>query len=81
MMGKGEIARYEQFLLFPQCFLKALKAYNIKGLFGKSYTIKDLNFDIEATGQNNITHTPFTIFTTDVLKARSIPYLGEKTEH
>ena len=20
-MGKGEIARYEQFLLFPQCFL------------------------------------------------------------
>ena len=22
-MGKGEIAHYEQFLLFPQCFLKA----------------------------------------------------------
>ena len=22
MVGKGEIARYEQFLLFPQCFLK-----------------------------------------------------------
>ena len=22
-LGKGEIARYEQFLLFPQCFLKA----------------------------------------------------------
>ena len=22
-MGKGEIARYEQFLLFPQCFRKA----------------------------------------------------------
>ena len=22
-MGKGEIARYEQFLLFPQCFEKA----------------------------------------------------------
>ena len=22
-MGKGEIARYEQFLLFPLCFLKA----------------------------------------------------------
>ena len=21
-VGKGEIARYEQFLLFPQCFLK-----------------------------------------------------------
>ena len=27
-MGKGEIARYEQFLLFPQCFQK-------QGLFGK----------------------------------------------
>ena len=22
-LGKGEIARYEQFLLFPQCFQKA----------------------------------------------------------
>ena len=22
-MGKGEVARYEQFLLFPQCFQKA----------------------------------------------------------
>ena len=22
-MGKGEIARYEQFLLFPQCFQQA----------------------------------------------------------
>ena len=39
-VGKGEIARYEQFLLFPLCFLKALKACKIKGLFGKSYTIK-----------------------------------------
>ena len=25
-MGKGEIARYEQFLLFPQCFQKACTA-------------------------------------------------------
>ena len=24
-VGKGEIARYEQFLLFPQCFQKKLK--------------------------------------------------------
>ena len=23
-MGKGEIARYEQFLLFPQCFQKTV---------------------------------------------------------
>ena len=25
-LGKGEIARYEQFLLFPQCFQKACTA-------------------------------------------------------
>ena len=25
-VGKGEIARYEQFLLFPQCFQKACTA-------------------------------------------------------
>ena len=25
-VGKGEIARYEQFLLFPQCFQKAYTA-------------------------------------------------------
>ena len=24
--GKGEIARYEQFLFFPQCFLRTCKA-------------------------------------------------------
>ena len=24
--GKGEIARYKQFLLFPQCFLKTITA-------------------------------------------------------
>ena len=25
-VGKGEIARYEQFVLFPQCFQKACTA-------------------------------------------------------
>ena len=25
-VGKGEIARYEQFLLFPQCFLRTCAA-------------------------------------------------------
>ena len=29
-MGKGEIARYEQFLLFPQFFQKACTADTIK---------------------------------------------------
>ena len=31
-MGKGEIARYEQFLLFPQCFQKACFSGASKGV-------------------------------------------------
>ena len=31
-VGKGEIARYEQFLLFPQCFLKACFPGASKGI-------------------------------------------------
>ena len=31
-MGKGEIARYEQFLLFPQCFQKACVPGASKGV-------------------------------------------------
>ena len=31
-MGKGEIARYEQFLLFPQCFQKACLPGTSKGV-------------------------------------------------
>ena len=36
-MGKGEVARREQFLLFPQCFQKKLVLQTRKnlGLFGK----------------------------------------------
>ena len=29
-VGKGEIARYEQFLLFPQCFLKDFFCRHVK---------------------------------------------------
>ena len=29
-VGKGEIARYEQFLLFPQCFQKGLLPRGVK---------------------------------------------------
>ena len=29
-VGKGEIARYEQFLLFPQCFQKACFLRGVK---------------------------------------------------
>ena len=31
-VGKGEIARYEQFLLFPQCFQKASFPWASKGV-------------------------------------------------
>ena len=35
-VGKGEIARYEQFLLFPQCFQRLLlQTRKNLGLFGK----------------------------------------------
>ena len=35
-IGKGEIARYEQFLLFPECFQKTCTVDTTKtGLFGK----------------------------------------------
>ena len=35
-VGNGEIAHYEQFLLFPQCFQKTFTAdMQNKGLFGK----------------------------------------------
>ena len=34
--GKGEIARYEQFLLFPQCFQRVCsQTRKNQGLFGK----------------------------------------------
>ena len=40
-VGKGEIARYEQFLLFPQCFQKICTAlpHKNKGLFGKGLSL------------------------------------------
>ena len=37
-VGKGEIAHYEQFLLFPQCFQKTSTAD--KGLFGKGLRVQ-----------------------------------------
>ena len=38
IVGKGENAGYQHFLLFPQCFQKASfpRAVKTKGLFGKS---------------------------------------------
>ena len=68
MMG-----RYEQFLLFTQCLLKAC-------------TRKDFNYNIGVAGQTNIMYTHLSLFTEDVLKTKSmfslfIPYFGEDTEH
>ena len=38
----GEIARYEQFLLFPQCFQKCvLQTREYQGLFGIWETVKN----------------------------------------
>ena len=38
-VGKGEIARYEQFLLFPHCFKRlVLQTCKNQGLFGKRLT-------------------------------------------
>ena len=37
-VGKGEIARYEQFLLFPPCFQNTYTADTLnQGLFGRGF--------------------------------------------
>ena len=39
-VGKGEIAQYEQLLLFPQCFQKLVQqTHKTQGLFGKGLTL------------------------------------------
>ena len=45
-MGKGEIARYEQFLLFPQCFQKACFPGASKGVIVWEWVklLSDKNF-------------------------------------
>ena len=45
-VGKGEIACYEQFLLFPQCFKRlVLQTRKNKGLFGKGLMVLILGQD------------------------------------
>ena len=55
---KGEIARYEQFLLFPQCFRRlAMQIRKIKGLFGTG--LKNVKF----VGKGENAFSPFpTVF-------------------
>ena len=47
-VGKGEIARYEQFLLFPQCFQKACFPGASKGVIGYFFT-RQQNFKLSQT--------------------------------
>ena len=42
-VGKGEIARYEQFLLFPQCFQKTCTA----GMLEPGLTWEKINVSID----------------------------------
>ena len=45
-VGKGKIARYEQFLLFPQCFQKTCTAVRKnQGLFGKGFVWESTKCD------------------------------------
>ena len=50
-VGKGEIARYEQFLLFPQCFKRlVLHTRKNQGLFWKGLTLSQTtNFRLSQT--------------------------------
>ena len=84
-MGKGEIARYEQFLLFPQCFQKACFPGASKGvivwdlvkwyLWGwggyKGITTANFNQAIEYTG-----YTILTIILKEVHQMADISNLG-----
>ena len=43
IVGKGEIARYEQFLLFPQCFQKlSLLIHQNEYLWSKGLRVKQI---------------------------------------
>ena len=50
-VGKGEIARYEQFLLFPQCFQKACFPVASKGVIVWEWVNKQAR-EISHTEQN-----------------------------
>ena len=50
-VGKGEIARYEQFLLFPQCFQKACFPEESKGVVVREWVKGTL-------GKNRLVHWP-----------------------
>ena len=47
-VGKGEIARYEQFLLFPQCFQRACFPEASKGVIVWEWVNKPLLINLES---------------------------------
>ena len=59
-VGKGEIARYEQFLLFPQCFQKACFSGASKGVivweWVKSHLISFQQFNQSAIQLSNCSY-------------------------
>ena len=58
-VGKGEIARYEQFLLFPQCFQKTCTADTLKpGLVWEGVNSRHLR----ASEQSNFDPTSITMY-------------------
>ena len=56
-MGKGEIAHYKQFLIFPQCFQRLVhQTRKNQGLFGKGLKVTQMfGYDfnnVEKIGKN-----------------------------
>ena len=50
IVGKGENAGYQHFLLFPQCFQMAFFSRSFKGLHGKGLTVSQMtNFRLFQT--------------------------------
>ena len=56
IVGKGEIARYEQFLLFPQCFQKACFPLASKGVIVWELDIEQLQmmYNLFTKQQNDL---------------------------
>ena len=61
-VGKGEIARYRQFLLFPLCFQKTCTEDKNTGLFGKSLGKKAFENFVEKENSGNQHFLLFVMF-------------------
>ena len=58
-VGKEEIARYEQFLLFPQCFQKACFPGASKGVIVWEWVKRNFNFGIIVGKGENVGYQHF----------------------